>query len=254
VVFFGTFGLHHLQLCHRRESQCWVTDQILSTTLIILWNTCEHDCEDSQPVNRRIPLSPKGCPSTTRGIWVEGKPCLDKCLVGEISGWTKDTREAWPGCVDKVFLLLIEAKVLSTQDLLEVLISQFSFARVTLSPCLLQLCAAPWSSWVGWISHLDEPDRQRDDCKLLMGLLLLLALANRQIFPAHFGERICSKSENSDLGSPLQERWGATGESPAEGYKDGEGNGTSLLWGKSEGAGLVQPEEEKARRGPNKCF
>ena len=39
-------------------------------------------------------------------------------------------------------------------------------------------------------------------------------------------------------------------ESPAEGYKDDEGTGTSLLQGEAEGAGLVQPEEEKAERGP----
>jgi len=41
-----------------------------------------------------------------------------------------------------------------------------------------------------------------------------------------------------------------TGESPADGYDDGEGTGTSLLRGEAEGAGLVQPEEEKAARGP----
>jgi len=34
-------------------------------------------------------------------------------------------------------------------------------------------------------------------------------------------------------------RWGATGESPAEGYKDDEGTGASVLRGKAEGAGLV---------------
>jgi len=39
--------------------------------------------------------------------------------------------------------------------------------------------------------------------------------------------------------------------SPAEGYKDGEGTGTSPLRGEAEGAELVQPEEEKAVRGPN---
>ena len=39
-----------------------------------------------------------------------------------------------------------------------------------------------------------------------------------------------------------------------EGYKDGEGTGTSPLRAEAEGAGLVQPEEEKAARGPNKCL
>ena len=42
----------------------------------------------------------------------------------------------------------------------------------------------------------------------------------------------------------------ATGESPAQGYEDGEGTGASLLQGEAEGAGLVQPGEEKAERGP----
>ena len=37
-------------------------------------------------------------------------------------------------------------------------------------------------------------------------------------------------------------------------FKDGEGTGASLLWGEAEGAGLVQPEEEKAARGPYKCL
>jgi len=36
---------------------------------------------------------------------------------------------------------------------------------------------------------------------------------------------------------------GTTGESPAEGYKDDEGTGASLLRGEAEGAGLVQPGE-----------
>jgi len=40
----------------------------------------------------------------------------------------------------------------------------------------------------------------------------------------------------------------------AEGYGDDEGTGASLLWGEAEGAGLVQPGEEKAERGPNKCL
>jgi len=40
------------------------------------------------------------------------------------------------------------------------------------------------------------------------------------------------------------------GESPAEGYEDDEGTGTSLLRGKAEGTGFVQPGEGKAVRGP----
>ena len=34
------------------------------------------------------------------------------------------------------------------------------------------------------------------------------------------------------------------------GYEDGEGTGASVLQRKAEGAGLVQPGEEKAERGP----
>jgi len=37
-------------------------------------------------------------------------------------------------------------------------------------------------------------------------------------------------------------------ESPAEDYEDGEGTGASPLRGEAEGAGLVQPEEEKVAR------
>jgi len=41
---------------------------------------------------------------------------------------------------------------------------------------------------------------------------------------------------------------------PAQGYEDHEGDGASLLGGEAEGAGLVQPGEEKAARGPWKCL
>jgi len=40
----------------------------------------------------------------------------------------------------------------------------------------------------------------------------------------------------------------------ASGYEDEEGTGASLLGGEAEGAGLVQPGEEKAERGPWKCL
>jgi len=56
------------------------------------------------------------------------------------------------------------------------------------------------------------------------------------------------------LGSPVQETQGATGESPAEGYKGDEGTGASLQQGKAEGTGLVYPGEEKAERGSSKCL
>jgi len=45
-----------------------------------------------------------------------------------------------------------------------------------------------------------------------------------------------------------------TFESPAEGCEDEEGTGASLLRGEAEGAGLVQPGEEKAARGPYQCL
>lgn len=66
------------------------------------------------------------------------------------------------------------------------------------SPCLLWLCAALGSSRVRWISRPEETDRQTDDYKLLMGLLLLLVVANKQTSTLFEGE-VCSKIENSDL-------------------------------------------------------
>jgi len=63
-------------------------------------------------------------------------------------------------------------------------------------------------------------------------------------------ERWGATGESPVLGSPVPERWGATGESPAQGCEDEEGPGASLLGGEAEGAGLVQPGEEKAARGP----
>jgi len=62
--------------------------------------------------------------------------------------------------------------------------------------------------------------------------------------------RLLPRIEHKVLGSAAQERSGATGVSPAEDCEDDEGTGASLLRGKAEGAGLVQPGEEKAERGP----
>jgi len=60
------------------------------------------------------------------------------------------------------------------------------------------------------------------------------------------------ESRRSQGWTPWMER--GTGESPAQGCEDEEGTGASLLRGEAEGAGLVQPGEEKAARGPSKCL
>jgi len=46
------------------------------------------------------------------------------------------------------------------------------------------------------------------------------------------------------LGSPVQERWGATGKSPAEGHRNDLGPGVSLFSGKAVRPGTVQPGED----------
>ena len=48
------------------------------------------------------------------------------------------------------------------------------------------------------------------------------------------------------LGSLAKERHGPVGAGPEEGHKNGQRAGTSLLGGKAERAGAVQPGEEKA--------
>lgn len=45
-------------------------------------------------------------------------------------------------------------------------------------------------------------------------------------------------------GISAQERHGAPGAGPEEGDKDYVGIGESLVWGKAEGAGPLQPQEE----------
>ena len=49
------------------------------------------------------------------------------------------------------------------------------------------------------------------------------------------------------LGSPVWERHGHTGVSLAKGHADDERTRASLLWGKDERSGTVQPEEEQAQ-------
>jgi len=45
---------------------------------------------------------------------------------------------------------------------------------------------------------------------------------------------------------PVQERQRAVGEGPEKGHKDDQGVGEPPLRGQAEGAGLIQPGEEKA--------
>ena len=45
---------------------------------------------------------------------------------------------------------------------------------------------------------------------------------------------------------PIQERQRAVGEGPEKGHRDDQGAEVSLLQGQAEGAGLIQPGEEKA--------
>lgn len=54
--------------------------------------------------------------------------------------------------------------------------------------------------------------------------------------------------------APQYERHGASGVGPAGSSKDDGVTGTSLLWGKTEGAGPVQAWEEMSVRGPHQCL
>jgi len=49
------------------------------------------------------------------------------------------------------------------------------------------------------------------------------------------------------LGSPVQERWGATGKSPAEGHRNDLGPGVSLFSGKAVRPGTVQLGEGRLK-------
>jgi len=132
------------------------------------------------------------------------------------------------------------------------------------------LCCDAADTWRPW-SHVRWTRRGGDP-----GLLQTLRGQLRSCNPAPSPwDRWCEAEEVSNVPRPLapsngsglgwlltqsRERetkprlvkmfWGAAGGSPAQGYEDEEGPGASLLRGEAEGAGLVQPGEEKAERGP----
>ena len=51
-----------------------------------------------------------------------------------------------------------------------------------------------------------------------------------------------------NLRPPAQEGCGALGVGPENGHRNNQRAGAPLIWGQAEGAGLVQPEEEKVQR------
>ena len=55
------------------------------------------------------------------------------------------------------------------------------------------------------------------------------------------------------LGSPVQDRHGHTEDSPDKGHQEDEGTGASLLGGKAERSGTVQPGEGKDQEGAHQC-
>jgi len=74
-----------------------------------------------------------------------------------------------------------------------------------------------------------------------------LAKVPTYLMPCYFSIFIWSTI--SRYGAPIpevQERQRAVGEDPEEGHEDDQGDGAPPLQGQAEGAGLVQPGEEKA--------
>jgi len=72
-------------------------------------------------------------------------------------------------------------------------------------------------------------------------------MVDRSVEAASAGGLWACMSPGGEMGGQNQQTLGL-------GSKHEEGTGASLLRGEVEGAGLVQPGEEKAERGPYQCL
>lgn len=131
---FDTFRSHQLRLCHRRKGQGWVTGQILSTTLIILWNACECDCEDPRlRTGISFCLLKDALPPHMVHEWKDSRAWISAWLVRFWGGPRIRGKLSLDVLIKSSCSYLKQRSKGSTSgfDFLS-----FLFARVTFSPCL----------------------------------------------------------------------------------------------------------------------